>query len=98
VSRKKQVTNPPRKARRQRVDEREWAKRNRAFNKKVLDKIVGDLQFREALLTDPQSALRSAGLAKELRELDQHDAVLMIMRPPPRSLSRDFTLGSGQHS
>jgi hypothetical protein len=75
VSEEKQVANRPRKARTQQVNEGNWAKRHRVFNEKILGKIVDDLHFREALLTDPQSALRSAGLEDELRELEQHDTV-----------------------
>ena len=75
MSRKKHVDNQPRKGRTRRVNEGKWAKRHHAFNEKILGKIVNDSRFREALLIDPQAALRSAGLEKELRELDQHDAV-----------------------
>ncbi|MDQ2947056.1 MAG: hypothetical protein M3Y27_14125 [Acidobacteriota bacterium] len=75
----KDAANKPRKGRTQRVNENEgeWAKRHRAFNEKILDEIVGNAQFRETLLADPQSALRSAGFENELRELDQHDAFLV---------------------
>lgn len=75
MSQENQVANKPRKGRTQDANEGNWAKRHRAFNEKILEKIVGDLHFREALLADPQSALRSAGLENELLELDQHDTI-----------------------
>lgn len=53
-----------------------WAKKHRAFNDKLLDKIVADPKFREALLVDAQAALHSWGFDGELRELDQQDAWL----------------------
>jgi hypothetical protein len=76
VNEKDQAAKHPRKGRTQPVNEGEWARRHRAFNDTIMDKIVGDSHFREALLADPQAALRSAGLENELKELDQHDAVL----------------------
>ena len=47
------------------------AKRHRAFNQKILNRIARDPKFRQALLTDAQAALRSAGLERELQELEE---------------------------
>jgi hypothetical protein len=71
-----QAVKHPRKGRTQQVNEGEWAKRHRKFNDTIMDKIVGDPDFRKALLADPRAALRSAGLEHDLNELDQHDGVL----------------------
>lgn len=60
----------------QHIDENELAKKRRAFNEKILDKIVADPKFRDVLLVDPEAALRSSGFDSEMRELEQHDAVL----------------------
>jgi hypothetical protein len=71
-----QAVKHPRKGGTKQVDEGEWARKHRVLNDAIMDKIVGDRHFREALLADPQEALRSAGLEDDLNELDQHDAVL----------------------
>jgi hypothetical protein len=76
MNEKDRAVKQPRKGRTQYVNEDEFARRHRIFNDTIMDKIVGDPHFREALLADPQAALRSAGLEDELNELDQHDAVL----------------------
>jgi hypothetical protein len=72
----KEAVKHPRKGRTPHVKEGDWDRRHRAFNDTIMDRIVGDARFREALLADPHAALRSAGLENELNELDQHDAVL----------------------
>lgn len=78
MSQEKRLTNQPRKARSHHVAEGSWVKRHRAFNEKILEKIRDDSRFREALLDDPVLALRSAGLEKELVELDEHDNISAI--------------------
>lgn len=50
----------------------QWAKRHRAFNQKILNRIARDPSFRRALLADAEAALRSTGLDRELRELEEH--------------------------
>ena len=54
-------------------DHDQWAKRRRAFNEKIVNKIARDPRFRQALLDDSGAALRSAGLDRELLELEKHD-------------------------
>jgi hypothetical protein len=71
-----QAVKHPLKGRTKQDNEGEWARKHRVLNDAIMDKIVGDPHFREALLADPQEALRSAGLEDDLNELDQHDAVL----------------------
>ena len=45
--------------------------KHRAFNQKVVNRIVRDARFRKALLTDAESALRAAGLDAELLALEE---------------------------
>jgi hypothetical protein len=71
-----QAVKHPRKGRTKQVNHEDWATKHRVLNKTIMDKIVGDPHFREALLADSQKALRSAGLEDDLNELDQHDAVM----------------------
>jgi len=52
------------------VKERDSAKRHRAFNQKILNRIARDPKFRTALKADAQAALRSVGLERELQELE----------------------------
>ena len=49
---------------------RDYDEKHRAFNKKMLNKIARDPKFRNALIKDAQSALESAGLDRELKELE----------------------------
>jgi hypothetical protein len=52
------------------VKGRDYAKRHRAFNQKILNRIARDPKFRKALLTDAQGALRKAGLEGALQDLE----------------------------
>jgi len=65
-------------------DDSQWAKRHRAFNQKVLDLIARDVRFRQALLTDAEAALHSAGLDRELKALEEHD-----LEPHPGTAARE---------
>jgi hypothetical protein len=76
VSKEQQGVARRQPSRRKHIDENELAKKRRAFNEKILDKIVADPKFRDALLVDPHAALRSSGLDSEMRDLEQSDAVL----------------------
>ena len=49
----------------------DWDRKHRAFNQKVLNRIARDPSFRRALLADPLTALRAAGLDRELLELEK---------------------------
>ena len=49
----------------------EWARKHRAFNQKVLNRIARDPKFRRALLTDAEAALRAVGLDRELKALEE---------------------------
>jgi hypothetical protein len=49
---------------------RDYDEKHRAFNKKILNKIARDPKFRNALIKDAQLALASAGLDRELKELE----------------------------
>jgi len=49
----------------------DYDKKHRAFNEKILNKITKDPKFRSSLLKDAQVALASAGLDRELRDLEE---------------------------
>jgi hypothetical protein len=76
VKEENQAVGYPRKGRTEQDNEGEWSRKHRVLNDAIMEKIAADHHFREALLADPQKALRSAGLEDDLLELDRHDAVL----------------------
>jgi hypothetical protein len=54
---------------------------HRAFNQKLIERLVKDPRFRKELLNDTQAALRSAKLDRELlklEKLDQQNELLAI--------------------
>ncbi len=74
----------------------------RELNRKILDKIASDPQFREELLDDPAGALERAGLVPENRGdevsgygmgmgIYQTTAIICIPPPPPKGSSTAIT-------
>jgi hypothetical protein len=53
--------------------QRDYDERQKELNRKILDKVAEDPDFRAHLLEDPRGALEKAGLGAEARALDNID-------------------------
>ena len=58
----------------------DYDERQKELNKKILDKVAEDPDFRGHLLEDPEGALEKAGLAAEAKALDNVDAAESRLR------------------
>ena len=52
----------------------DYDERQKELNKKILEKVAEDPDFRGHLLEDPEGALEKAGLAAEAKALDNVDS------------------------
>ncbi len=49
----------------------EFEQKKELLTRRIVDKIVNDTAFREAIITNPAQALATAGFAKDMQELSE---------------------------